>query len=32
VHVNRLPTSVLAYAVAGLITAMNVYLIYQQLV
>jgi manganese transport protein len=31
VHVNRRLTSVLAYGVAGLITAMNVYLIYQQL-
>jgi len=31
VHVNRRLTSVLAYGVAGLITAMNVFLIYQQL-
>jgi manganese transport protein len=31
VHVNRRATSVVAYAVAGLITAMNLFLIYQQL-
>jgi manganese transport protein len=31
VHVNRRLTSVLAYGVAGLITVMNLYLIYQQL-
>jgi manganese transport protein len=31
IHVNRRVTSVLAYGVAGLITAMNVFLIYQQL-
>jgi manganese transport protein len=31
VHVNRRPTSVAAYGAAGLITAMNLFLIYQQL-
>jgi manganese transport protein len=32
VHVNRPATTVLAFAVAGLITALNVFLIYQALV
>jgi manganese transport protein len=31
VHVNRRLTSFVAFGVAGLITAMNVFLIYQQL-
>jgi Mn2+/Fe2+ NRAMP family transporter len=31
VHVNRRLTSVVAYGVATIITAMNVFLIYQQL-
>jgi manganese transport protein len=32
VHVNRRLTSIVAYGVAGLITALNVFLIYQQFV
>ena len=31
VHVNRLHTTLAAFALAGLITALNVFLIYQQL-
>jgi manganese transport protein len=31
VHVNRLHTTIAAFALAGLITALNVFLIYQQI-
>jgi manganese transport protein len=31
VHVNRRATTAIAFALAGLITALNVFLIYQQI-
>lgn len=31
-HVNRLPTTIAAFGLAGLISALNVFLIYQQIV